>query len=764
MPNPDDTEPVTSAPRGTPVRRQLWILAAACTVPLAIMGAISLWGLQHQQDEHNRQVGLELARSVAGAVDAELRRVSIVLQTLATSPQIDRGNLHGVLERARRVERLSPEWVAIVMSDPAGRSLLDSRTTKGSPELEPADPGSVAAAVRTGNTAVGNLFRDRDGQWLFPVATPVVQAGAVRYVLTAFVKPAGVRDLLIRQRVPRDWVISIIDANGRRVARSKAHEQNLGGPLSPTAQRVVRAGGAEGVGLSYSLEGARILTPYSRIGGTGWMAVLGIPTTVLDAAAFRSLAVYGGGILLSILLAVFGGAWVARTIARPMAALRAAAGALARHEIPRPPRTSIHEIRAVGEALETAGGELAAARAANEGLLRKERRAREAAEAADRAKDEFLAVVSHELRTPLNAVYGWARMLQSRQIQDEATIARAMDAIVRNSDMQVQIIDDLLDLSRITSGKMRLNVVRVELEGVVQGALDAVRPAAVAKGIALNVAIDDGSSSITADPARLQQVLWNLLMNAVKFTPRGGRVSLEATRRQSAVHLVVRDTGQGIGADMLPHVFERFRQADSSSTRAHGGLGLGLALVKHLAELHGGTVVAESDGPGKGAAFTVTLPVVPVAARPDTALGRPAAVAAVPGDVVRLDGTRVLVVDDDAEGVAIVEAILVRAGADVRTCSTAMQGFESVRTWRPHVLVSDVGMPDEDGYSLIRRVRALPPGEGGLTVAIALTGFGRAQDRQQALAAGFHMHVPKPVDPHELTTIVAGLLERLRPA
>jgi CheY-like chemotaxis protein len=329
----------------------------------------------------------------------------------------------------------------------------------------------------------------------------------------------------------------------------------------------------------------------------------------------------------------------------------------------------------------------------------------------------------------------------------------------------VRLIDDLLDLSRITSGKMRLNVVRVELASAVQEALEALHPAADAKGIVLRVAMDPDAGSIAADPARLQQIVWNLLMNPVKFTPRGGQVLLRVERSESTVTILVRDTGQGITPDMLPHVFERFRQADSSSTRTHGGLGLGLALVKHLVELHGGDVVAASDGDGQGASFTVTLPVAAAAPRVDAA-SAPRAVTSAPSaveEVVRLDGVRVLVVDDDAESLTLVEAMLARAGAAVRTSRSAHEAMEHLRAWSPSVLVSDIGMPEEDGYSLIRRIRALAPGEGGGTPAIAMTGYGRPQDRQQAIAAGFNVYVPKPVDPVELTGLIASLAAQPSP-
>ncbi|HEY7205807.1 MAG TPA: PAS domain S-box protein [Methylomirabilota bacterium] len=394
-------------------------------------------------------------------------------------------------------------------------------------------------------------------------------------------------------------------------------------------------------------------------------------------------------------------------------------------------------------------------------LLARERAARAEAETANRAKDDFLTTLSHELRTPLNAVYGWAAILKSGQV-DEATRAKAIDTIMRNSNSQVQLIDDLLDIGRISSGKLRLEVQSVELAPVIEAALEAVRPAALAKSIDLETDLAPSTGPITGDPSRLQQVVWNLLSNAVKFTPAGGRVEVRLARASPHVEIVVRDTGGGITPELLPHVFERFRQGDSSSTRLHAGIGLGLTLVKQLVELHGGTVVAESDGLGQGATFTVRLPMsVALVPAPTVARETAARETAIPAtSLARLDGLRVLAVDDDADALNLVATILGRAGATVDSCSSAAQAFEMLVAKPPDVLISDIEMPGEDGYSLIRRVRALGPEEGGRTPAIALTAYGRREDRLNAITAGFSMHVPKPVDPVELTTLVAGLALR----
>jgi signal transduction histidine kinase/DNA-binding response OmpR family regulator len=402
----------------------------------------------------------------------------------------------------------------------------------------------------------------------------------------------------------------------------------------------------------------------------------------------------------------------------------------------------------------------------NARLLEKEQRARAAAEAASRAKDEFLAVLSHELRTPLNAVFGWASMLRSGELRGEA-VTRALDVITRNANAQVQLIDDMLDVSRIVTGKMRLDVRPVDLRTVVEAALDAVRPAADAKGLRLQPVLDPRATGITGDPDRLQQVVWNLLINAVKFTPRAGRIQVHLQRVNAHVEIVVSDTGQGIAPDVLPHVFERFHQADSTSTRRHAGLGLGLALVRHLVELHGGTVEASSAGEGQGATFTVRLPVAIARAEeaddPEAERGRvpPTALVPVAARGPSLRGLRVLVVDDDRDGLALVATMLIASGAEVHTCPSAAEGLQAIREWRPDVLISDIEMPGEDGYTFIRRVRALETATTARTPAVALTAYGRIEDRLRSLSAGYSMHVPKPVDPAEITTVVASLAGRI---
>ena len=384
------------------------------------------------------------------------------------------------------------------------------------------------------------------------------------------------------------------------------------------------------------------------------------------------------------------------------------------------------------------------------------------AEESSRLKEEFLATISHELRTPLSAILGWTRMLRLGQLSEEHT-TKALDTIERNARAQAQLIDDLLDVSRIMTGKLRMDVRPSDPNAFIDAAVDAVRPAADAKGVRVQKVVDTGAVSIPGDPVRLQQVVWNLLSNAIKFTPRGGRVQIRSERVNSHLEIVVTDTGQGISADFLPHVFDRFRQADQKTSRQHGGMGLGLAIVRHLVELHGGTVRAMSDGEGKGATFTVTLPITPFY-QIDSSGGRvhPAARDLLPPDegTDRLDGLHILVVDDEPDTRELLKQGLEYCGANVTVAGSANEAVDSLLVSVPDILISDVGMPGVDGYDLIRQIRELPPDRGGKVAAIALTAYTRVEDRLQALRAGYDMHVPKPVELAELVAVAATVARR----
>jgi len=391
-------------------------------------------------------------------------------------------------------------------------------------------------------------------------------------------------------------------------------------------------------------------------------------------------------------------------------------------------------------------------------LLTREQAARADAEAVSRSKDEFLATVSHELRTPLNAMLGWARMLTSGRLDAEKS-QRGLQAIERNALAQAQLIEDLLDVSRIISGKIRLDLLEVAFPKVVEAAVEAIRPALEAKEIRFAQVIDPSASLVMGDPNRLQQVIWNLLSNAIKFTPKGGHVQLALTRVESHVELTVSDDGQGIDAEFLPFLFQRFHQAEGGSTRRQGGLGLGLAICRHLVELHGGTIEASSAGVGKGALLRVKLPLMSVRTTPtDPQRVRPTLDRHVTFECPpELDGLRVLVVDDQPDTRDLLSSVIGNCNAVVFAACSSEEGLALVQKEKPDVIISDVGMPGEDGYAFIRRVRELAPEAGGRTPAAALTAYARAEDRRLAMRAGFEMHVPKPVEPSELLSIIATL-------
>jgi signal transduction histidine kinase/ActR/RegA family two-component response regulator len=397
--------------------------------------------------------------------------------------------------------------------------------------------------------------------------------------------------------------------------------------------------------------------------------------------------------------------------------------------------------------------------------LMQEQLARTEAEDANRLKDEFLATVSHELRTPLHAVIGWSHMLRTGGL-DEAMTTRAIETIERNAKSQAQLIEDILDVSRFITGKLHLNIGLVDFASVINAAIDSVQLAAESKDIQLEVTLDPSARRVSGDSSRLQQVVWNLLSNAIKFTPAGGRVQVRLERAGTDAQISVSDTGEGINSDFLPFIFDRFRQGDGSSTRKHGGLGLGLAIVRHLVELHGGTVSADSVGKGQGTTFTLRLPLA--AAQKEAKVRRRKTERLLSSETTgsqlkplpSLEGVEVLIVDDEQDTLNMLAVLLTEYRAKVQTASSAADALEVLQWYKPDVLVSDVAMPDEDGYSLIGKIRALAGEDGKRIPAVALTAYVRIEDRVRALSAGFNMFVPKPVEPNELITAIANLAER----
>ncbi len=480
----------------------------------------------------------------------------------------------------------------------------------------------------------------------------------------------------------------------------------------------------------------------------------------LNQQLWRNLLLAGAICLGTIALALFLSLRITRVVIRPLARLTQTAREISRtrdYALRAPKLAGDDEIAAFSDTFNDMLGQI---QRQDEAV----KESRTQAVAASRLKDEFLATLSHELRTPMTPILGWAQILK-RIAGDDGKVMQAAEVIERNALAQTRLVDDLLDMSRIISGKIRLDMQAVDLPAVAAAAIEAVREAALARDIQLDTTLPANLPPLRGDPQRLQQVLWNLLSNAIKFTPHGGRVQLIVSPQDGDMLLAVQDSGQGIPPEFLPHVFERFRQVDSSITRTHGGLGLGLAIVKQLVELHGGTVRADSQGEGRGARFTVRLPLRPASidADADAAVPSPttdpdASTALDAVDASRLQAMHVLVVDNEPDARDWLQQLLRERGASVQAAATAEAALEAIKTHPPDILVSDIGMPGTDGYALIQRVRALPPAEGGLIPAIALTAFARAEDRDRALRAGYQMHLGKPVDAETLVAAILGLV------
>jgi signal transduction histidine kinase/ActR/RegA family two-component response regulator len=750
-----------SMPRAS-LRTYLLALTAGAVVPVLCFAAYLIIGLSRTEQEAVERGLFDTAAALAAGIDRELAGSMTALEALGASEHLDRADYGAFAREAQRVleSQTTHGWLSINLAAPDGTPLMNSLTPGGAPPPL-ADVATVKRSAVSATPLISDLLPGgvRD-QAAFAVRVPVLRDHGVRYVLSATLSAQSMAGALGAQQDLPDRIAVLYDRRNTIVSRTVNPERLIGTPVTPRLARE-SAERESGVIDDVNREGTPVRTVFQRARMSGWSVAVGVPHHVLYAAqqrSIRNIVTVGAAFLaLSVIVALL----VARRIRRSVGDLVAAADALSAPGEKIRIDTPIAELDRLGQAL------VAAARLIRERGASLERQvaeldvARSAAEAGNRAKDEFLALLSHELRTPLNAVFGWARMLQAGQVAPDK-LQHALEAIARNAHAQLQLIDDLLDVSRVIAGKMRLDVRSVDLRDVVEGALDAVRPAAAGKSIQLQAILDPRAAPILGDPARLQQVVWNLLMNAVKFSDEGGRVQVQLQRSNSHVEIVVSDAGQGIHPGLLPFIFDRFRQADRSSARAQGGLGLGLALVKHLVELHGGTVVAHSAGRGEGAMFTVKLPlsIAAITEGPGPRAHRTAPVTELVASGVRLDGVRVLVVDDDHDALELATAILTGAGAVVRTCGSAAEALTALQEWRPDVLVSDIEMPGEDGYVLIRKLRALGPEQGGKTPAVALTAYGRTQDRMLSLGAGYSMHVPKPVDPGELTTIIASVAGR----
>ena len=729
------------SPRRIGLRSIVAALVLSIVAPLGVVSVLSIQRTWRRQLANVDRQNVANVRAISGAIDQEIENTTAALDVLGALHALDAPDLAAFDSLANRLIVRRPDWSSIILSDLTGRLLAVTPQPNATAQSTGLPTGWAGEVAATKKTVISKMFEvpGTPGHFVM-VAIPVVRNGGVTLALAAQLRSDSFSAILRQQQAPPNGVVIVVDAAHRFVARSK-QEDTLVGTTASDAFIAISGRMSEGSWRTETRDGVPVYSAFSRSADTGLTVGLALPRDEVDGPIRRIL-----WILAAVWIAVLGvgaalGWFLGHTIVRAMSSASHAANALARGEPVAPTASRIKEIDDLSTGLRQAAVTL-------------EARNRERDEAS-RLKDEFLMTVSHELRTPLTAIYGWARMLATGQIRDSQR-PRAIDAIERNAGALQQLVNDLLDVSRVVSGKLRLDVQPVALPDVVAAAIDAIRPAADAKDIRVVTTAGESELVVLGDAGRLQQVVWNLLSNAVRFTPAGGRIDVEIDRVPQGLSLLVRDSGTGVAADFLPHAFERFRQGVSGTTRSHGGLGLGLAIVRHLVELHGGTVSVENNTPAPGATVCVVLPAR-AAQRLVADRTRSAEMPAVAGRApIRLDGLSLLVVDDDLNARELLAVVLENAGADVRAASSAADALLVLETWSPDVLLSDIEMPGEDGYVLMRKVHAQSATRRRI-VAIALTAHARPEDRLRALDAGFQWHLAKPIDPAELISVIATL-------
>ncbi|MEO5692714.1 MAG: ATP-binding protein [Usitatibacter sp.] len=724
-----------------PLRSRLFLLVVAGILPLALVSGMALFYLHQQNRQSSEKSVLEVARALSIAIDAELRRTMAVLEVLSTTSLIDEGNLRGFHERARRTIERQRNWQAVLLFDATGKPLINSGAPFGTPLAPAVESESLASAIEKAEPLVGFLVKGPSGRWGFPVRYPVLRGGAVRYVLTAVIDPAAILEVLVATRVPGEWVVSVADAKGLRVTRTRSAAQTAGTPYSPSLVAMMDSAGGEGSGVTTTTEGTQVFTAFTRSRATSWITAVGLPVSGVEQTARTSFMTFGAGILVSILLGVAAALAIARSINHPMAQLRDVALREGRIDPMTVPETDIREIQDVARALVTSEQERARGEAERENLLRSEQSARATAEAANRAKDEFLAMLGHELRNPLSAISNATALLDHPGIEE----SRKQDAnaiIGRQVAHLTRLTDDLLDAGRAIMGKIVLQRRPLDFAAIVRQSLATL----AASGRTQKHRIESTLETVwvDADPIRLDQVIANLVVNAVKYSPASSVIRVSLMRERGDAVLRVCDEGIGIPADLRARVFDLFVQGDRDLDRALGGLGIGLTLVRRLAQMHGGTADVTSEGEGKGSQFTARLPAIDAPAARDA--------PAVSYDAT--GGRDVLVIEDNEDARETLRMLLETGGHRVNAEPDGESGLATALRTRPEVMLVDIGLPRMDGYEVARRVRA----DAGWTrrpLMVAITGYGQAGDRENALAAGFDLHLAKPVEPQRLLEIIA---------
>ncbi|MGV3569559.1 MAG: ATP-binding protein [Ramlibacter sp.] len=730
---------------GSSLRYRLFLLAASGLLPLALVAIAVLAYVTVERRHEAEASALAVSRALATAVDAELSSTVSVLESIALAPELQAGRLPEFHALGRRVAQ-SQKWRSLVLADSSGRVLLATHIDYGKALPQPNDAASMREAIARRAPVVGSVLPGRlQGGNAFAVRVPLLRDGELVYVLSAVLPVERVLAVVQRQRLRQTSVVAVFDRSGTRVARSQQHASAR---PSPSLQALIDRGGSEGSGPTRTLEGRLSHTGFTRLASSGWIVATGISAEEANSGLWGVLSAIGGGLLASLALSAFLAWYFSRGVTEPVRALKEAARALGRGEPVRLPPLPIAELREVGNALaaasderDRAAQERRAAEAERESLLARATEALRLAQEAGRSKDEFLAMLGHELRNPL-APMGTALHLMARKGEERTRPER--EVMERQVAHMKRLVDDLLDVSRITGQRLAMQFEPLLLADVVRHAAQSVRPAMGERRFELRIDPEAEGAWVSADEVRLGQVLGNLLGNAIKFTPAGAAISLHLRADGDHAEITVADDGVGMPPEVLAHVFELFYQAPQGTDRSTGGLGLGLAIVRSLVQMHRGTVRAESDGAGRGSRFVVRLPLVAAPEGSQVEAARELRTTA---------AARVLLVDDNQDAADTAAALLEMVGHEVRVAYHPLAALALLDTFAPQVAVLDIGLPTLSGYELAARVRAHP--NGTRCHLVALTGYGTAADKAQAHAAGFARHLVKPAGPDALLEAIA---------
>jgi signal transduction histidine kinase/ActR/RegA family two-component response regulator len=732
-----------------PVRTHLALLVLGTLVPVMAFGVFLTLRLAEQERTAREQQLIESAQLVAQAVDREAQATVRALQILASSEHLERGDLESFRKEATRVLAAQPTWLAVIVHDREGTLLMDTLHAQGDPLPPTAEPVSLRDALAQGTPVVGNLAAAASGRFAFPVRVPVLRTGRPNYVLTAVITPEAVGKVVARD-VPGEGVITrtVVDGAGVVVARTRQPEKFIGHAASPAFREVLR-GPEQGVIPSVTLDGIPSYVAFSKARFSGWTAALVVSRQSEDAPLRRSLLALTAIALVLLLISGTGALLLTRRLSRGIESAAAAADSLVHGRPPAVEPEGVLELARLGDAMGHSAQLLRLRAEERDRHLARAEAALAEASSASRAKDEFLAMLGHELRNPLSPILTALELLRMRgegRSREHQVIARQVHHMVR-------LVSDLMDVSRITRGQMELQRERLDMGTVVARAVEMVQPLMEQRGHRLEVELDP-DIHVDGDPVRLAQVFSNLLTNAARYTPEGGHIRIHAAATSAGVAVTVQDDGTGIEPDLRARVFEPFVQGPQSLDRREGGLGIGLALVRSIVDLHDGTVTVHSEGRDRGSEFTVVLP-----------LAEPAlpALPPLPGTApLAVSGPlRVLVVDDNVDSLQVVESVFRSAGHEVVACGDGPSALNALETFRPHVAVLDIGLPLMDGYELAERVRDRLGADA--PELVALTGYGAPEDRARASTAGFRRHLVKPVTPKEILSAVAEVA-RVGPA